>query len=123
MTGVEAAISSHEEHHISHTINNQLLYICIYDQAQLMLCHCIGGVIPGCDVICDNSSDGYSCNMLQFVGSTFLFAINLSTPSRGCINYKRIHVALHMSFSLEFEPNQSTTIKKTSMKVFNSYVW
>ena len=28
---------------------------------QLMLCHCIGGVIPGCGVIFDNSSDGYSC--------------------------------------------------------------
>ena len=26
-----------------------------------MLCHCIGGVIPGCGVIFDNSSDGYSC--------------------------------------------------------------
>ena len=33
----------------------------MYDQAQLMLCHCIGGVIPGCGVIFDNSSDGYSC--------------------------------------------------------------
>ena len=34
-----------------------------------MLCHCIGGVIPGCDVILDSSSDGYSCIMLQFIGS------------------------------------------------------
>ena len=40
---------------------NYLDSICIYDQAQLMLCHCIGGVIPGCGVIFDNSSDGYSC--------------------------------------------------------------
>ena len=34
-----------------------------------MLCHCIGGVIPGCDVILDSSSDGYSCIVLQFIGS------------------------------------------------------
>ena len=36
---------------------------------ELMLCHCIGGAISECDVNLDNSSDGYSCKMLQFIGS------------------------------------------------------
>ena len=34
---------------------------------------CIGGVIPGNDVILDSLTDGYSCNMLQFIRNCFAF--------------------------------------------------
>ena len=47
-----------------------------YDFSQLMLCHSVGGPIPGLDVVFD-ASFGYSCSMMQFFGSV-LQSINLS---------------------------------------------
>ena len=37
-----------------------------YDFSQLMLCHSVGGPIPGLDVVFD-ASFGYSCSMMQTI--------------------------------------------------------
>ena len=41
----------------------------------------IGGAISGCDVIFDNSSDGYSCKHAAVYWKYQLYTINLSTLS------------------------------------------
>ena len=62
-TGTET-VSWHPEEQAFYSHPSMYSHILIawyFDLSQLMLCHCIGGIIPECDVILDNSSDGYSC--------------------------------------------------------------
>ena len=60
-----------------------------------MLCHCTGGAISGCDVIFDNSSDGYSCKHAAVYWKYQLYTINLFTLSmNSSIPLKVFHIAI-----------------------------